>query len=71
MAVLAPAPRFGVSTVLRLKVTGGARPPVALDMHVPPEELTKWLAGEACLPDAVFQQLGETLFSSITGEVPR
>jgi hypothetical protein len=71
MAIRAPGPRFGASTVLRLKVTGGARPPVALDMDVPPEELTRWLAGEACLPDEVFQQLGETLFDSITGDVPR
>jgi hypothetical protein len=67
----APAPHFGAPAGLRLKVTGGARPPVDLEMDVRPDELTRWLAGEACLPDTVLQEFAETLFSSITGEAPR
>ena len=56
---------------LALKVTGGNRQPRSVDLEVPPEELTRWLAGEACLPDAALEQFAETLFSSITGEAPR
>ena len=67
----APAPHFGAPAGLCLKVTGGARPPVALEMNLRQDELTRWLAGEACLPDTVLQQFAETLFSSITGEPPR
>ena len=51
----APVPRAGASEGLRLglKVTGGGRRPRVVNLEVPPEELTKWLAGEACLPDGV------------------
>jgi hypothetical protein len=56
---------------LRLKVTGGTRAPVSLEMDLSADELTRWLAGEACLPDTVLQDFAETLFSSITGLAPR
>lgn len=71
--IQASAPHIGAPAELRLalKVTGGGRDPRSVNLEVPPDELTKWLTGEACLPDAVLQQLGETLFSSITGEAPR
>ena len=71
--VRARAPRSGAPEGLRLglKVTGGGRLPRVVDLEVPHEELTKWLAGEACLPDEALRQFAETLFSSITGEAPR
>lgn len=69
--IQASAPRLGAPAVLRLKVTGGAKPPVALDIEVSSDELRRWLAGEACLPDAVLQDFAETLFSSITGQAPQ
>ena len=67
----APAPRSGAFSEglrLGLKVTGGGRRPRIVDLEVPPEKVTKWLAGEACLPDDALKQFAETLFSSITGE---
>lgn len=69
----APAPRLGASEGLRLglKVTGGGRRPRVVDLDVRPEDLSRWLAGEACLPDDALKQFAETLFSSITGEAPR
>ena len=69
--IQASAPCFGAPAGLRLKVTGGARPPVSREIDVSPDELTRWLAGEACLPDTVLQDFAETLFSSITGQAPR
>jgi hypothetical protein len=71
--IQAPAPHIGAPAELRLalKVTGGNHQPCSVDLEVPPEDLTRWLAGEACLPDAALEQLMEVLFNSITGEAPR
>jgi hypothetical protein len=72
--VKAPAPRSGASAEglrLGLKVTGGGRRPRTVDLEVPQEDLAKWLAGEARLPEDALRQFAETLFSSITGEAPR